>query len=189
MPFYTSRARRGNHAQQTAALPAQPVPQQPVARHTRKKTILGRPNLPKHAQTHPNTRKKRIWRDLTRPGANWRAQTHSQTLRFTYTGTPDLRAPHVACKRPISPDAAAFSPPFLDSPARGADTGTSTVSQRTPICTFCAFSVLRVTAMLKIVVRGRKERSPTAQRRRALPLHVSIPAQCDDERAWARRRG
>ena len=120
-----------------------------------------------HAQTCPNLsehEKKKLARlnatkrDQTRLNATWRvrntlanARNCLQTLvnaRNCLHGTADLRAPHVACKRPISPDAAEIPPPFLDSPARGADTGTSTVSKRTPICTFCAFSVLRVTAML-----------------------------------------
>ena len=77
MPFFTSAARRGNHAQQTAALPAQPVLQPPVARHTRK--ILGRkmttryerkrPNGPEHAKKDELARLNATKRDLAQPGA------------------------------------------------------------------------------------------------------------------------
>ena len=170
MPFCPSCPLRGG-ATRSKLLPSlpsrcrnRPLPAIP------EKAILGRkmtrndertrPNVPERVRTRKKksgatkrdqTRRNATKRDLARSNTLANARNCRQTLvnaRNCLHGTPDLRAPHVACKRPISPGAAEIPPPFLDSPAIGADTGTSTVSQRTPLCAFCAFSVLRVIAML-----------------------------------------
>ena len=56
-------------------------------------------------------------------------------------GTPDLRAPHVACKRPISPDAAEISPLILGfTRARRRYRNFNSVSTNANLCVLCVFS-------------------------------------------------
>ena len=82
--------------------------------------------MKEHAQTCPDTKKRK----MARLNATKRDLVRSQTLvtAYTYTGTADLRAPHIACKRSGNPDVAAISPPFWDAPARGVNAETSEAS-------------------------------------------------------------
>ena len=69
----TSRTRRGNPAEQTAALPAQPMLQPPVDRQAQKKTVFTRSNTFKFAQTCSNTLK------YAQTGSKNRLKKHAQT--------------------------------------------------------------------------------------------------------------
>ena len=83
-----------------------------------------------HAQTCPNvsehekkigatkrdqTRLNATKRDLARSNTLANARNCIQTLVTAYTGKPDLRAPHIACKRFRNPDVVEISPPFWDA--------------------------------------------------------------------------